>query len=143
MNKENLKISAYEDGVSNLPDYPSDEGYTAAQLKAVFDARSNNEIKEKHNALVDAVEEEFSSESAERTAHAGNKENPHGVTKTQVGLSNVDNTSDMEKPVSRATQTALDILESEQSGHAGNKENPHGVTKAQVGLSNVDNTSDM
>ena len=31
-----------------------------------------------------------------------------GITKTMVGLSNVDNTSDVNKPVSTATQTALD-----------------------------------
>jgi len=34
--------------------------------------------------------------------------NPHGVTKADVGLSNVDNTSDLNKPVSTATQNALD-----------------------------------
>lgn len=34
-------------------------------------------------------------------------DNPHQVNKTQVGLSNVDNTSDLSKPVSTATQTAL------------------------------------
>ena len=39
--------------------------------------------------------------------HIGNKSNPHGVTKAQVGLSNVDNTSDANKPISTATQTAL------------------------------------
>ena len=33
--------------------------------------------------------------------------NPHGVTKSEVGLSNVDNTSDINKPISTATQTAL------------------------------------
>ena len=33
--------------------------------------------------------------------------NPHNVTKTNVGLGNVDNTSDANKPVSTATQTAL------------------------------------
>ncbi len=33
--------------------------------------------------------------------------NPHRVTKTDVGLGNVDNTSDMNKPVSTAGQTAL------------------------------------
>ncbi len=33
--------------------------------------------------------------------------NPHGVTKSDVGLSNCDNTSDANKPVSTATQTAL------------------------------------
>ena len=30
-------------------------------------------------------------------AHTGNKSNPHGVTKAQVGLGNVDNTSDRDK----------------------------------------------
>lgn len=34
--------------------------------------------------------------------------NPHGTTKSDVGLSNVDNTSDIDKPISNATQTALD-----------------------------------
>ncbi len=40
--------------------------------------------------------------------HTGDMSNPHGVTKAQVGLGNVDNTSDADKPVSTATQTALD-----------------------------------
>lgn len=40
-------------------------------------------------------------------AHIANKSNPHGVTKAQVGLGNVDNTSDVNKPISSATQTAL------------------------------------
>ena len=44
----------------------------------------------------------------------------------QVGLSNVDNTSDEDKPVSTAQQAALDAL-----------------TKDDVGLDNVDNTSDI
>lgn len=39
--------------------------------------------------------------------HAISTENPHGVTKSQVGLGNVDNTSDMDKPVSTAQATAI------------------------------------
>ena len=35
--------------------------------------------------------------------------NPHGTTQTDVGLSNVDNTSDIDKPISTATQNALDL----------------------------------
>lgn len=42
------------------------------------------------------------------STHAARTDNPHGVTKTQVGLGNVDNTSDANKPVSTATQAALD-----------------------------------
>lgn len=41
-------------------------------------------------------------------AHIANRANPHVVTKAQVGLSNVDNTSDLNKPISTAQQTTLD-----------------------------------
>jgi hypothetical protein len=41
------------------------------------------------------------------SAHVSNTSNPHNVTKAQVGLGNVDNTSDANKPISIATQTAL------------------------------------
>jgi hypothetical protein len=47
--------------------------------------------------------------SGDLTTHTGNTSNPHSVTKSQVGLSNVDNTSDANKPVSTAAQTALDL----------------------------------
>jgi hypothetical protein len=40
------------------------------------------------------------------SSHTGNTSNPHSVTKAQVGLSNVDNTSDVNKPVSTAQATA-------------------------------------
>ena len=39
--------------------------------------------------------------------HIADTNNPHSVTKAQVGLGNVDNTSDANKPISTATQTAL------------------------------------
>ena len=55
MSLQECKIESYKTGVSSLPDYPSDAGYTAAALKAVFDARSDGEIREKHNALVDEI----------------------------------------------------------------------------------------
>lgn len=41
------------------------------------------------------------------SAHKNDKDNPHEVTKTQVGLGNVDNTSDVNKPVSTAQATAI------------------------------------
>ena len=39
--------------------------------------------------------------------HIVNKTNPHNVTKSQIGLGNVDNTSDLNKPISTATQIEL------------------------------------
>ena len=44
-------------------------------------------------------------------AHANLTNNPHAVTKAQVSLGNVDNTSDLNKPISTATQTALNLKE--------------------------------
>lgn len=41
--------------------------------------------------------------------HLSNTSNPHNTTASQVGLGNVDNTSDASKPISNATQTALDL----------------------------------
>lgn len=66
------------------------------------------------------------------------------LAKGDVGLGNVDNTSDANKPVSTAQQAALDLKAnaSDLSAHTGNTSNPHQVTKSQVGLGNVDNTSD-
>lgn len=45
---------------------------------------------------------------AQIDSHISNTSNPHSVTKSQIGLGNVDNTSDLDKPISTATQTALD-----------------------------------
>ena len=42
--------------------------------------------------------------------HEALTNNPHSVTQTQVGLGNVDNTSDLNKPISTATQAALDTV---------------------------------
>lgn len=44
-------------------------------------------------------------------AHIQDQQNPHNVTKSQVGLGNVDNTSDKNKPISDATQAALNQIE--------------------------------
>ena len=73
-----------------------------------------------------------------------------GITKSMVGLGSVDNTSDSAKPISIATQTALDakltsataattyapIASPTFTGTVG------GITKSMVGLGSVDNTAD-
>ncbi len=46
---------------------------------------------------------------AQIDSHIVNTSNPHSVTAAQVGLGNVDNTSDVDKPVSTAQQAALDL----------------------------------
>lgn len=44
---------------------------------------------------------------ADLNLHKNSVSNPHGVTKVQVGLGNVDNTADLDKPLSNATQSAI------------------------------------
>lgn len=77
--------------------------------------------------------------------HLANKSNPHTVTKTQVGLGNVNNTSDADKPVSTAQATAIadakaagTTAQTSINSHAGRKDNPHTVTRAQLGLATTD-----
>lgn len=40
--------------------------------------------------------------------HKSDTSNPHNVTPAQIGLGNVDNTSDLDKPISTAVQKAID-----------------------------------
>ena len=77
--------------------------------------------------------------------HIANKSNPHGVTKSQVGLGNVNNTSDADKPVSTAQAAAIadakaagTAAQTSINSHAGRKDNPHTVTRAQLGLATTD-----
>ena len=77
--------------------------------------------------------------------HIANKSNPHTVTKTQVGLGNVNNTSDADKPVSTAQATAIadakaagTAAQTSINSHAGRRDNPHVVTRAQLSLATTD-----
>lgn len=71
-----------------------------------------------------------------------------GTTAGDIGLGNVDNTSDINKPVSTATQTAINnaVLNKVNNtttvnGHALSSNVV--ISKADISLGNVDNTSDM
>jgi hypothetical protein len=64
-----------------------------------------------------------------------------GITKSMVGLLNVDNTSDVNKPVSTSQQTALDLKANLISPTFTGTVT--GISKSMVGLSNVDNTTDI
>ena len=79
--------------------------------------------------------------------------NVSGINATMVGLGNVNNTTDLAKPISTATQTALDLkanttdLEAGLATKAGTASptftgNVSGITATMVGLGNVNNTSD-
>lgn len=128
--------------------------FVVDSLEGRIQATDNNLAKEVQDRKgeITRVEKLISDEAATRAqadtnvnakvdSHIGNKSNPHGVTKAQVGLGNVNNTSDADKPVSTAQATA--IADAKAAGtnaqtnlttHIQNKSNPHGVTRDQLGM---------
>ena len=84
-----------------------------AGLMSSADKTKLNSLKDQSGvtADIDAVQSNLET-------HINNKSNPHEVTKDQVGLSEVDNTSDANKPISNATQTALNGKFSATDGNA-------------------------
>ena len=87
---------------------------------AVTDKKVNIQLSTL-DALTDAQKAALNSgvteaKITEYDAHVINKNNPHEVTKEQIGLGNVENTSDAEKPISTATQTALDNKVDKETG---------------------------
>lgn len=103
-----------------------------------------NDLKTVHkDKVVNAINEVWEM----ITEHIARTDNPHKVTKAQVGLGNCDNTADIDKPVSNPQKRYIDqqdaIIQADLDAHKANYGNPHQVTKSQVGLGNCDNTSDM
>lgn len=132
-----------------------------ADLQEKFKDLDNVETKAGAQEKADAVQ-------ANLDTHTRNKSNPHGVTKSQIGLGNVDNVqqaskqdfdlhvSDATKHISTAERSNWNAKETTTGAknkadtaeknaktytdqHINDKSNPHQVTKDQVGLGNVIN----
>ena len=86
------------------------------------------------------------------TSHVNDQNNPHGVTKSQVGLSNVNNwtiadqteaevgtVNDKYMTPLRVKQAITSQVVGALNTHIADASNPHGVTKTQVGLGSVQN----
>lgn len=97
-------------------------------------------LDEKLNDIVDA-------QNLNNTAtqeHIDDTENPHGTTKAQIGLGNVDNTSDTNKPVSTAQQTALNLKVDKITGKGLSTNDYDASEKAEVAkIASKANTTDM
>lgn len=61
---------------------------------------------------------DISDVSTALTTHTNNTNNPHQVTASQLGLGNVNNTSDLDKPVSTAQSNAIATAKSEAISQA-------------------------
>lgn len=93
-----------------LPDRPSDQGMKPDEIKRAF-WQPIVDVTNSTIAELDRVIDELNL-YIEKTsdAHFSNKDNPHGVTKAQVGLGNVNNTADADKPVSTAQRKLFDDI---------------------------------
>jgi hypothetical protein len=63
------------------------------------------------------VQKQITDNLSTLTSHIGNTNNPHVVTADQVGLGNVDNTADIDKPISTDQQTALNAKANSSHTH--------------------------
>ena len=160
MDLKNLKITNYEDSVSTLPDYPSDAGITAAQLKAIFDGRTDKEIKERFNALIDELITRFQTvevDIADAVEDHQNWEEAHidlftpireriaeiigQLISIEAALGEKADALEIENRF-REMESLLSGMDSILIGKADRDElekhtkafdNPHGVTAAQIG----------
>lgn len=143
-------------------------GDTARHVSDQERTRWNGKADSSHRhkvADIDGLEEIISNQTTNKanqsdlTGHIKNQNNPHNVTKAQVGLGNVTNVEQASKSdfqhhldnhnnphsVTKAQIGLENVTNVEQASkqefdaHATNHNNPHGVTKSQVGLGNVDN----
>lgn len=124
------------------------ENYPVAAVNEATQGTANNRYMTplRTKQLIDAIA------MAAHTAHLSDYTNPHQVTKTQVGLGNVQNyalssQAEAEAGASnarymtplRVREAIIAIVGTAFANHVTDHTNPHGVTKAQVGLGNVPN----
>ena len=75
-------------------------------IASVIKAHTNGTLEIRFTPI---NENQFEPRNANIQTHITSTSNPHSVTKEQGGLSNVDNTSDADKPISMSTQNALNL----------------------------------
>ena len=127
----NTKISELVDGAPEAMD----------TLKELADAISKN------SDIMSALQSAIGNKAnvTDLNTHTSDTSNPHGVTKEQIGLGNVDNTSDIDKPISTATQTALDGKSpkshaSTTINYGVGNESMHGHVRLYDGIDSTANT---
>ncbi len=115
----------------NIPIFASGSGKILSD--SGFSTSSFASLSHNHNGVYEPA-------SINIQAHIASTSNPHNVTKSQIGLSNVDNTSDLNKPISTATSTALSGKVNttlQINGHS--LTDNFSISKGDVGLGSVPN----
>ena len=91
---------------------------------------------EEVEAMINTVQSALSS-------HTADTNNPHQVTKSQVGLGNVDNTADADKPLSTPQQSAVQTMISEATDSFVNGVNVSGIWSGTKQQFNALNSEDI
>ena len=125
-------------GETSTTAYPGNKG--KANEEAIINEISRAQVKEQSRQ--DSIDEEI--ERAKRVEtniqdshnrHITDYNNPHNVTKFQVGLGNVDNTSDVNKPISDAQQREFNRINQSLSNNTDN------VNSALLDVANIKSTA--
>ena len=132
--------------------------YEVAALYSIRDAILEGDVAS-HQELIDLIRNMVGDVDAKIEAlrllfqaHAQDKENPHEVNKTQIGLPLVENyaiASQSEAQAGalntrymtplRVAQAIQTLVGAKVDAHIARTDNPHGVTKDQIGLNLVQN----
>lgn len=135
---------------SEIPENPSNLYFTTARVRDTLLtglSLATNAVISATDSVLGAfgkLQAQITANLSTLTSHTSNTSNPHSTTKAQVGLGNADNTSDANKPISTATQTALNAKENTITAgtisqyYRGDK-TFQTLDKSAVGLSNVAN----
>lgn len=121
-NVKNKLHSHDEDKVRHITDKERESWNSRAFQK---DLEVTNQNLQMTNENLEATNQNLGLTQQELLSHKNAKDNPHAVTKHQVGLGNVED-------IQQASKAEF-IL------HKEDLSNPHQVTKVQVGLGNLDN----
>lgn len=121
-NVKNKLASHDEDKVRHITGKERESWNSRAFQK---DLEVTNQNLQMTNENLEATNQNLGLTQQELLSHKNAKDNPHAVTKHQVGLGNVED-------IQQASKAEF-IL------HKEDLSNPHQVTKAQVGLGNLDN----
>lgn len=131
-------------------------GLNKPDLEDFYNVEDFNENMDVLDAKMKEIEEKADPEVVQ--GHIANTDNPHEVTKEQVGLGSVPNVStNNQTPTYTVLSDNAELSSGEKLStafgkiakavkslisHLANTSNPHSVTKSQVGLGNCNNTAD-
>lgn len=96
------EVTQEQVGLGNVPNVTTnDQTPTYTEATTLEKTKSGEKLSIAFGKITKAI--------ADLISHINNKDNPHGVTKAQIGLGKVENTSDADKPISTLTQNALNL----------------------------------